>query len=526
MADSPHLATDIFPRCFSCLDLKTRNQLIALIPPDPTQLPESLMLHNYSSGLPPFLTDLARIELSVYQAQRTVIPANVGHLTTNPSIVPLKVSWHHLPARFGEDDTPPPEPGPETVLVWRHPAENDTHVHSASAEDLLVLKIVMEKIDARDVAVLGNLPVGAVDAAINRAIHKGLILSPRSDLLRHWPVSAVHLTRFLRADTFTIQWHITHACDLHCRHCYDRSRRNPLSLPAGLHILDQLRVFCLEHHVSGHVCFSGGNPFLSPHFPALYQNAAERGFTTSILGNPTTPEDLEPITEIQQPTYFQISMEGLQPHNDMIRGVGSYERAMNFLALLRRMDIPSQVMLTLTRDNLSEVLPLAESLKDLTNRFTFNRLAQVGEGVHLHLPTSADFIQFLKDYLSEITVNPILRLKDNHFNSLLAERGRPPFGGCTGFGCGAAFNFLAILPDGEVHACRKFPSPLGNLLQQELTDIYDSPAAERYRRGSDACFECKQRPVCGGCMAVVYGRGGDVFRDRDPFCFSSAAPCQ
>ena len=32
-----------------------------------------------------------------------------------------------------------------------------------------------------------------------------------------------------------------------------------------------------------------------------------------------------------------------------------------------------------------------------------------------------------------------------------------PFGGCTGFGCGAAFNFMAVLPDGEVHACRKVP---------------------------------------------------------------------
>ena len=49
--------------------------------------------------------------------------------------------------------------------------------------------------------------------------------------------------------------------------------------------------------------------------------------------------------------------------------------------------------------------------------------------------------------------NPILGYKDNLLNVVLHERGLAPLGGCTGFGCGAAFNFVhTILPDGEVHA--------------------------------------------------------------------------
>jgi len=27
------------------------------------------------------------------------------------------------------------------------------------------------------------------------------------------------------------------------------------------------------------------------------------------------------------------------------------------------------------------------------------------------------------------------------------------------------------------------------------------------------------RNVCGGCLAVTFGQGGDVFADRDPHCF-------
>jgi hypothetical protein len=55
-------------------------------------------------------------------------------------------------------------------------------------------------------------------------------------------------------------------------------------------------------------------------------------------------------------------------------------------------------------------------------------------------------------------------LKDNLLNLVLAEGGEAPFGGCTGNGCGAAFNFVTLLSDGEVHACRKFPSPWGIFL--------------------------------------------------------------
>jgi radical SAM protein with 4Fe4S-binding SPASM domain len=112
-------------------------------------------------------------------------------------------------------------------------------------------------------------------------------------------------------------------------------------------------------------------------------------------------------------------------------------------------------------------------------------------------------------------------LKDNLFNLLLHEKGLPLAGGCTDAGCGAAFNFAALLPDGEVHACRKFPSPIGNIRQQRFSEIYWSDSAKRYRTGSSACRECEIRPVCGGCLAVVHGFGKDIFTDIDPYCFKS-----
>jgi selenobiotic family peptide radical SAM maturase len=165
------------------------------------------------------------------------------------------------------------------------------------------------------------------------------------------------------------------------------------------------------------------------------------------------------------------------------------------------------------------VIPLAEVLRDRADSFFFNRLSQVGEGANLQVPGREEYAAFLEAYLLAAEKNPVMGIKDNLINILHQQKRIPLFGGCAGFGCGAAFNFIAVLPDGEVHACRKLPSSLGNILENSLLELYDSEPAQRYRAGAAACRACPIRPVCGGCLAVAYGMGLDIFRDRDPFCF-------
>jgi radical SAM protein with 4Fe4S-binding SPASM domain len=60
---------------------------------------------------------------------------------------------------------------------------------------------------------------------------------------------------------------------------------------------------------------------------------------------------------------------------------------------------------------------------------------------------------------------------------------------------------------------------MGNAFEESLSDIYDSEIARRYRAGTDACTSCAIRTRCGGCLAISYSHGLDIFRERDPFCF-------
>jgi selenobiotic family peptide radical SAM maturase len=319
--------------------------------------------------------------------------------------------------------------------------------------------------------------------------------------------------------TFTLQWHLTNDCAARCRHCYDRSDRSAPTLAQALAVIDSLLAFCRRERVAPRLSLSGGDPLLYPHFWDLYAAVAAARIPSAILGNPLPAESIARLCAVQRPAFYQVSLEGLREHNDQIRGPGHYDRVFAFLIEARKQRLETHVMLTLTRDNLAQVIPLGGELRGLTTRFTFNRLAQVGEGASLALPEAREYPAFLHAYLTARRTNPVFGFKDNLFNILRSRAGTRLFPGCTGHGCGAAFNFLALLPDGEVHACRKFPSLLGNLHRTSLDKIYHSTIARQYRDGPFACRNCRLRKVCRGCPAVTYGHHLDPLRDRDPHCF-------
>lgn len=475
-------------------------------------------------GIPPYLVDLARIEESRYRLLTAppAIPSSVPDWTINPAIELLAVNWSNLPA-FMADQNVEPTPGAAHVLVLIRPVSGNIEIRDADADDLLALKIVAEDMDPVSAAAEGGISVGNIRQLLSRGEQRGLLLSPPSRIRRPPDFSAGEISNpaYFSAPVFTLQWHITQACDLNCRHCYDRSDRETMTVPQALQVLDTLFDFCDRHHVYGQVSFSGGNPMLYPHFNRIYKEAADRGFMTAIIGNPMPLRRVEEMQSIQAPEFYQVSLEGMGDHNDYIRGPGHFGRTIDFLEVLGGLGVYRIVMLTLTRDNMDQVLELAEFLKGRVELFTFNRLASMGEGAKLSSVPPELYPEFLSAYMAAAKSNASMGFKDNLFNLLRWQRGDPVGGGCTGFGCGAAFNFASVLPDGEVHACRKMPSWIGSIYEQSLNDIYHGSLARKYRNGSSGCGGCPIRPVCGGCISVGFGFGRDIFNEVDPYCFFS-----
>lgn len=490
--------------------------------PENVRFSEFLQAFPDDGCFPPYLADLAKIEESRYRLINypPVFPERVRARIVNPALDLLAVNWSNLPDLI-VDENVVPAPGTSYVLVWKRPDSGDIKICKADSDELLALKIVAEGVDSAGAAAEGGISAAAIENLLYRSQQRGLILAPETMIRRpsQFPAGEITNPDFFSSDTFTLQWHITQACDLNCRHCYDRSERKTMTMHQALRVLDTFRDFCTSHNVYGHVSFSGGNPMLYPHFDRVYKEAAGRGFMTAVLGNPMPAARIEKMMQVHKPGFYQVSLEGMEEHNDYIRGAGHYRRTMDFLDMLGSFGIYRMVMLTLTRQNMDQVLELAESLTGHAELFTFNRLASVGQGAQLSAVPPELFPGFLSAYMKAAGSNSIMAYKDNLFNLLRWKKDLPAKGGCTGHGCGAAFNFVSVLPDGEVHACRKMPSWIGNIYKQFLNDIYHGFLAEKYRSGSRACSKCPVRPVCGGCLAIGYGHGLDIFTQADPYCF-------
>ncbi len=426
------------------------------------------------------------------------IPDEVYDFEINPTLEMLRIS---------EED--------KWILIWKNLNSDIPKKKYASKEELYIIKCLVEDISLEQSSQMANVSIGHLYSSYKLACEEGYILGPKSKLTR----KRTGLKEKQVVDVFTLQWHITNSCDLYCKHCYDRNIRSSVTREQANNILDDLVNFCMNKNVGGHMCFSGGNPFLHPDFAFMYENAVKKGFSTSILANPIPEDKLQNILNIRYPNYYQVSLEGLEEHNDEIRGNGNFKSVINFLEILKKLQVSSNVMLTLTHDNIDQALPLTEFLRDKTDSFTFNRLSQVGQGANLLLPNFKKYEDFLGKYIEASKNNPIIKFKDNLINIVLEKNNEKLFDGCTGFGCGAAFNFLTLLPDGEAHACRKFPSKVGSLLDQNILDVYESDLSEKYRQGAKPCEKCSLQYACGGCMAAAGGYVKDVFKENDPFCF-------
>ena len=81
---------------------------------------------------------------------------------------------------------------------------------------------------------------------------------------------------------------------------------------------------------------------------------------------------------------------------------------------------------------------------------------------------------------------------------------------------------MTILPTGEVMACRRFESPVGNLFRKPIYNLYNGPEMEAYRQYErfEKCSRCELLRFCRGCprSARLYTHN---FYAPDPQCWKA-----
>ncbi|MBI4286822.1 MAG: radical SAM protein [Chloroflexi bacterium] len=328
-----------------------------------------------------------------------------------------------------------------------------------------------------------------------------------------------------------ISWNLTQQCNLRCPHCYLNATPTPgqreLCPEEALQTVQQIA----KLSTGAMLVFSGGEPLLRPDLPDLVRQASSRGLLPVLGTNGTllTEAKLQHLIACGL-AGVGISLDSPTPeYHDAFRGMkGAWRGAIDAVRSCQRVELPFQVQTSLTRENLLYIRPMIELSSQLgAAAFNLFFLVCTGRGEKLSDISPQQYEQALVTLAELQTGFPRMKIRARcapHFTRFLAQQGAPEAELPTG--CMAGNGYLRLTPEGEVTPCPYLPVSLGNLRENELSQILKDSLVLRELQGArwlGRCGACTYSVRCRGCRARAFAVSGN-YLGEDPWC--TYQPCE
>lgn len=308
----------------------------------------------------------------------------------------------------------------------------------------------------------------------------------------------------------SLHLYLTNACNLRCPHCYmDAGRRqeDELSTDEIIYIIG-----CFANEGGRKIVLSGGEVLMRTDFITIVKECSKHGLAVDILTNGTlwTKTILDEIA--QDVNKIQISIDGFdEPENAKVRGVGSFNKAIDTLTLIDKYNIPVEIAVTPFFDEKlkNKIADYANFGKQLMTRFP-------------HTITAVKFTGEIFDgrdrKFSKEEKNEYLRIAQEIYKQCYDESGDEAFieyhkkGGKEG---NCNYGNLAIDAEGNIYFCPavNLMRPFGNVKNMDLSKVFQN--VERIQNKSHVnnivpCKDCDLRYICGGeCRAIHFSLFSD-----------------
>lgn len=332
------------------------------------------------------------------------------------------------------------------------------------------------------------------------------------------------------------QWHITDNCDQRCKHCYIFSK-DPSKQLASMSftqmeaVIENCFEFCERFERRPCFALTGGDPILHPEFWRLAELLKSRNQPFTIMGNPfhLTDEVCERLKDAGCERY-QMSLDGLRETHDWFRKPSSFDCTLEKIKCLHHAGILSTIMTTVSSVNIGEILELIDVVvAHDVDVYAFARFCPGTEtkrnGISpLEYRALLDTCWHKFAEYEEAGCRTGFDLKDHLWTLYRYEIGdfeMPKYAeqGIIYDGCNCGNCHMTILPNGDLYACRRLESKVGNVFEDRIADVWLGPM-EEYRKydAFEKCSKCELLPYCRGCPAVAYGATGS-FYGVDPQCW-------
>lgn len=338
---------------------------------------------------------------------------------------------------------------------------------------------------------------------------------------------------------FAFQWHITDSCDQRCRHCYIFSENNHIKLKEMSwseiqSVFQNCLQMCSQANRVPYFYITGGDPILHSRFWDLMELFKSKKIAFSILGNPFHLND-EVCRRLKDCgcERYQLSIDGLRDTHDAIRKPGSFDTTLEKISCLRNAGIRCAIMTTVSGTNIAEIPEIVDLVVEhKADIFAFARYCPTSfeKSTHISPEQYHDLLDVLwQKFELYKDSGTSFNLKDHLWTLFLHEKGlftipenlneEMIYDGCNCANC-----HLTILPKGEVYACRRFESNIGNVFEEKLFEIFTGDNMNQFRdyEKFEKCSRCELKRFCRGCPAVTFGYTGD-FYGADPQCWKQVS---
>jgi AdoMet-dependent heme synthase len=324
-----------------------------------------------------------------------------------------------------------------------------------------------------------------------------------------------------------VEWHITRRCNLKCPFCYIEYEHdyNELDDAECFSVLDQIQ----ELKIPG-IIFSGGEPLLREDLLcSLIKKASSSGIRCVLATNGTLLSEAT-LHKLKSAgvSVIGMSLDGstVETHERMRGLSGSYQKVLSNLELCKKENVPTHIQTCSTQSNYREI-PSIIAIAQRYGVYKYLVLDFVPSGrgeMFLKEVLSTKQRENLLEYIywsSKILegkmiveyVEPYWIRKVTEHEAEVGKTLRNRF--YQGGLCMGGNSFLAIMPDGSVYPCPRFPVSCGNIKNENLGEIWATSDTFKIMRLwanlKEECISCGSRNLCDGCRARTRVERGDYF---------------
>jgi MoaA/NifB/PqqE/SkfB family radical SAM enzyme len=282
-----------------------------------------------------------------------------------------------------------------------------------------------------------------------------------------------------------INWNFTDVCGFDCRHCYSRGRpqQEELSLSQLLDICQKIvdaNVFAVN--------FGGGEPLVHKHFIEAVKSLSMNGVQTFVTTSGWhLDENMVKKLKNAGISNIYISFDGsdAKSHDYVRRKPGTFDKAIHAANLCHQYNIKFRISTVITALNyvyIDDIVTLANKLG--ADEINLKRFRPIGNGEK----NQSEFIIPSSDEREMLKIVENARNTSNIPITFLYHDF--PIPGISD-GCPCGKTSLGMMPNGDIKVCVYGDSISGNILTDNLSEIWSS--------GPD--FISKRDPKTSCCSA-------------------------